>query len=115
MDHFSKHQEKKVYCNIEGQVGRDGRAADQIAGQPGWRGQKSSRRHEALSSPPSPSWVCSCSVAQLCLTLFDPLDYSPQGSSAHGIFQARILEWVAISSSRDPVYGPANMAVLAYL
>ena len=38
--------------------------------------------------------------AQSCLTLCDPLDYSPPGSSVHGIFQARILEWVAISYSR---------------
>ena len=36
----------------------------------------------------------------LCLTLCDPMDYSPPGSSDHGISQARILEWVAISSSR---------------
>ena len=41
-----------------------------------------------------------CSVAQSCLTLCDPMDCSPPGSSVHGIFQARILEWVAISSSR---------------
>ena len=40
-----------------------------------------------------------CSCAQLCLTLFE-LERSPPGSSVHGIFQARILEWVAISSSR---------------
>ena len=39
-------------------------------------------------------------VAQLCLTLCDPTDYSPPGSSDHGIFQARMLEWVAISFSR---------------
>ena len=39
-------------------------------------------------------------VAQLCPTLCDPMDYNPQGSSVHGISQARILEWVAISSSR---------------
>ena len=39
-------------------------------------------------------------VAQLCLTLCDPVDCSPQGSSVHGILQARILEWVAISFSR---------------
>ena len=39
-------------------------------------------------------------VSQLCLTLCDPLDCSPRGSSVHGIFQARILEWVAISFSR---------------
>ena len=40
------------------------------------------------------------SVAQSCLTLCDPMDCSPQGSSAHGILQARILEWVAIPFSR---------------
>ena len=37
-----------------------------------------------------------CSVAQSCLTLFDPMDCSPPGSSVHGILQARILEWVAM-------------------
>ena len=36
---------------------------------------------------------------QLCQTLCDPMDCSPPGSSVHGILQARILEWVAISSS----------------
>ena len=35
-----------------------------------------------------------------CLTLCDPMDSSPPGSSVHGIFQAWILEWVAISFSR---------------
>ena len=40
------------------------------------------------------------SVTQSCLTLRDPMNCSPPGSSVHGIFQARILEWVAISSSR---------------
>ena len=39
-------------------------------------------------------------VAQLCPTLCDPMDCSLPGSSVHGIFQARILEWVAISFSR---------------
>ena len=67
--------------------------------------------HDLMTKPPP--YVCS--VAQSCPTLFHPMDYSLQGSSVHGIFQARILEWVAISSSRDPVYGPANMALLAYL
>ena len=38
--------------------------------------------------------------AQLCLTLYNPMDCSPPGSSVHWIFLARILEWVAISSSR---------------
>ena len=41
-----------------------------------------------------------CLVAQLCPTLCDSLDCSPPGSSVHGIFQARILDWVAISFSR---------------
>jgi len=39
-------------------------------------------------------------VAQSCPTLCDPIDCSLPGSSIHGIFQARILEWVAISFSR---------------
>ena len=41
------------------------------------------------------------SVAQPCPTLCDPMDYSLPGSSFHGIFQARILDWVAISFSRS--------------
>ena len=40
-------------------------------------------------------------VTQLCPPLCDPMDCSPPGSSIHGILQARILEWVAISSSRE--------------
>ena len=40
-------------------------------------------------------------VAQSCLTLCKPMDYSTPCSSVHGFSQARILEWVAISSSRD--------------
>ena len=39
--------------------------------------------------------------AQLCLTLCDPVDCNSPGSSVHGIFQARILQWVAMSSSRE--------------
>ena len=39
-------------------------------------------------------------VTQSCLTVCDPMDCSPPGSSVHGILQARILEWVAISFSR---------------
>ena len=38
-------------------------------------------------------------VTQSCLTLSDPMDCSLRGSSVHGIFQARLLEWVAIASS----------------
>ena len=39
-------------------------------------------------------------VVHLCLTLCDPMDCSPPGCSLHGISQERLLEWVAISSSR---------------
>ena len=39
-------------------------------------------------------------AAQSCPTLCDPMDYSPPASSVHGIFQARILEWFAVSFSR---------------
>ena len=39
-------------------------------------------------------------LLQSCLTLCDPIDCSPPGSSVHGILQARILEWVAISYCR---------------
>ena len=55
----------------------------------------------ALKTPKSVS-VCVCVRAdtQSCPTLHIPLDYSPPGSSIHVIFQAKILEWVAISYSR---------------
>ena len=43
------------------------------------------------------SWWCGGLVPKSCLTLFDPMDYSPRDSSVQGISQARILEWVAVS------------------
>ena len=45
-------------------------------------------------------WKWSHLVAQSCLTLCNPMDYSLPGSSVHGIFQAIVLEWIAISFSR---------------
>ena len=45
-------------------------------------------------------WKGKCQSLQPCPTLCDPVDCSSPGSSVHGIFQARILEWVAISFSR---------------
>ena len=46
--------------------------------------------------------ACMCAkLIQLCLTLCDPMDYSPPGSSVHEILQARILEWIATPSSRE--------------
>ena len=47
-----------------------------------------------------PTCCCSCLVTKSCPTLCDPMDCSPPGSSVHGIFQTRILEWVVISFSR---------------
>ena len=44
--------------------------------------------------------LCCAQPLQSCLTLNDPMDYNPPGLSAHGIFLASILEWVAISFSR---------------
>jgi len=47
-------------------------------------------------------------VAQSCPTLSDPMDCSLPGSSVHGIFQARVLEWGAIAFSGD------NMVTLLF-
>ena len=44
--------------------------------------------------------LCVCVRAQLCLTLCNLVDYSPLGSSDHGISQVRMLEWIAISCSK---------------
>ena len=43
---------------------------------------------------------CYCLGAQSCPILCNPMDCSPPGSSVHGISQARILEWIAISFSK---------------
>ena len=43
---------------------------------------------------------CECEVTQLCLTLYNLMDCSLPGSSVHGIFQAIVLEWIAISFSK---------------
>ena len=53
-------------------------------------------------------WKWKSEVAQSCPTLRDPVDCSPPGSSVHGILQARILEWVAISFSKDIVFWNYN-------
>ena len=55
-------------------------------------------------------YVCAC--GQLCLTLCNPMDCSPPGCSVHGISQARILEWVAISppgALPDPGIKPESL------
>ena len=55
-----------------------------------------------------------CSVAQSCLTLCNPLDCSPPGCSVHGMFQARILEWAAISYSRGSSQ-PRDQTCISYI
>ena len=54
-------------------------------------------RQEHWSGLPFPSPMHESQVAQLCPTLRDPMDCSLPGSSVHGIFQARVLEWGAIA------------------
>ena len=57
--------------------------------------------HESESRVSDTSSVCTCAQSlQSCPTLCDTTDYSPSGSSVHGILQAGILEWVAMPSSR---------------
>ena len=56
-------------------------------------------RQEHWSGLPFPSPKRESEVAQSCPTLSDPMDCSLTGSSVHGIFQARVLEWGAIAFS----------------
>ena len=52
----------------------------------------------AVSQSPD-MYICTCALSRV--GLWDPMDCSLPGSSVHGIFQARKLEWIAISSSRE--------------
>ena len=55
-------------------------------------------RQEHWSGLPFPFPICENEVAQLCPTLRDPMDCSLPGSSVHGMFRARVLEWVTSAS-----------------
>ena len=62
------------------------------------------------------NWKVNVLVAQACLTLCDPVDCSPPGSSVRGFLQASILEWVAMPCSRvphDPGIEPGSPALRA--
>ena len=61
---------------------------------------------EILQALSTPAAVAAKSL-QSCPTLHNPMDCSPPGSSVHGIFQARVLEWGAIAFSRAPL-GPSK-------
>ena len=56
-------------------------------------------RQEHWSGLPFPSPMHECEVAQSCPTVHNPVDCTLPGSALHGIFQARVLEWVAIAFS----------------
>ena len=77
----------KKICKPQGKNKKEGKKTQN------YENKKRSKFRTAVST-------CCCLVAQSCLTLCDLMDCSPPGSSGHGISQARILEWVAISFSR---------------
>ena len=54
-------------------------------------------------------------VTQSCLTLGSPMDHRPPGSSVHAMLQARILEWVAMSSSRGSAQRGLNPLLWPHL
>ena len=58
--------------------------------------------------------VCLCLATQSCLTLCDPMDCSPSGSSVHEVLQARILEWVAMHFSRG-FSQPRNRTLVSHI
>ena len=69
-----------------------------FASFPSW--QATHNHSDAQVSQQCYGLPCVCLVTQSCPTLWDPMDCSPPGSSIRGIFQARVLEWVAMPSSR---------------
>ena len=84
------HHRKKEICSCDG----DRCLLDMLVILQGCTNVKS------LCSTPGSCMKVKALVTQSCLTLCDPMDYGPPGSSVHGILQARILEWVYISSFR---------------
>ena len=68
---------------------------------------------KVLTRPCSLPVLLLCLVAQSCPTLCDPTDCSPPGSSVRGILQARILEWVAMPSSRAS-FQPRNQTQVSH-
>ena len=60
------------------------------------------------------AWWASSAIAQSCPTFWDPMDCGLSGSSFHGIFQARVLEWIAISFSRGSSW-PRNRTRVSHI
>ena len=69
---------------------------------------------ECLSFYMEVSSLGMCLVAQLCPTLGDPMDCSLPGSSVPRLSQVRILEWVAVSFSRDS-FGPRDRSCISWI
>ena len=63
-------------------------------------GKKKNKNKQFKEGEGQPLQSSKVFITQLCLTVCDPKDCSPPGSSVHGILQARILEWVVIPFSR---------------
>ena len=99
MDPFQK--DDKSYLGNLDYISRRNSVCD--SGVPGKSSEYTQRPqdhgHHSLHGDWSPGAPC-CLVAKLCLALCNPMDCSPPGFSVHGILQARILEWVAISFFR---------------
>jgi len=58
--------------------------------------------------------MCMCSVDQSCLTLYSPMVCTRLGSSVHGIFQAKLVEQVVISSSRKEEKGATESEMIVW-
>ena len=111
-DFISQVYRRKPQWKLDPRAPRTLLAVNTSGGEMGWFHRGSAQELcvlDPLRPPPvylfGWSWsvssiVVGVLVALSCLTLCDPMDCSLPGSSAHGILQARILEWVAIPSSR---------------
>ena len=71
-----------------------------VTGNDKFRGRDGASRKGKSEALKETGTLCVCSVARPYLTLCNPVNYHPPGSSVHGIFESRILEWVAIFSCR---------------
>ena len=111
------------HCRLEGSVtGLWGQASTQWVALPrqhSWACQWISALHRRRRwTAVMASWsMCMCILSRFShvrLFLFEPMDCSPPGTSIHGILQARILEWVAMPSSRGSSQ-PRDQICISYV
>ena len=69
--------------------------------------------HDAGAFQPRIFTTTTTNSLQSCLTLCDPIDGSPPGSSVHGSFQVRVLEWVAIAFSAQNLWVSSKISYTA--